>query len=111
MSKLVHTLFVLFKELPQMILFIGLAMITGWLSDWFPKYVGHPEFTPLFTTIYMLVLLIFVSHLALRILFHKLDLQALAKQAAATPAGAGMVVAALCFVLAMIILCFTLMLH
>jgi hypothetical protein len=111
MQKLIHSLVVLLKELPQILLFLVLAAAVVWLSDWFPKYIGHPEFAPLFTAIYMLVLLILFSHLAQRILFHKINLYSLVQTAATSPVGSGIVVAAMFFVLSIVILCFTLMLH
>ena len=99
------------KELPQIIMLLGLAIFVMWLSDWFPEYIGHPEFAPLFTCIYMVLFLGMFSHIIHRILFSKFDLNKFCTVALTSSIGAAIVILSVSIVLSVLIYSSTIMLH
>lgn len=68
-------------ETIRTVLYSGGIVFLIWLSNWFPKASGHPEFAPLLTCSYMIMLLVIVAHFIRCALFHKLKLQAIAIKA------------------------------
>lgn len=69
------------REAPRASIYGGGTGSLIWLASWFPKATNHPEFAPLLTCSYMILILVAVAHFIRRVLFHKLDLQAVAVRA------------------------------
>lgn len=111
MQKLSHALFIILRELPQIILFTLAVIFITWLSCWLPKDIGHPEFSPVLTVVYMVMVFAAASHLARRMLFHNLDLTYIWKQASTTSIGSAIIFATIGFITGVVCFCCTLMLH
>lgn len=104
MTKLQMIFAAIRRESLRVVAFLITIVATVWLSEFLPRVTGHPEFAPLFSTIYMILFVVAFSHLARRILFHKLDLQKIGGDAMAHPIGAGLVFFSICLVLCTVML-------
>ena len=88
-----------------------LLLLIGWASNWIGQILGHPELAPLFTSLYAILIITVVTHIARRMLFHRLDLQSIALEAASSGTGAGLVFVGICLVFCTIVYTTVLMMH
>lgn len=77
----------------------SLSALLFFSSDHLPGMLGERSLAPLLASLAMIVAMLAVTHVLRRLLFPRLDLQALALRAAEAPIGAGLAFVGICGVL------------